>query len=274
MKWKVVNLKFEAEEADFYGREPGNILWGPNHFNAEEIDEIKSDPATFQALFQQEPQGLGGSWFDKEWMKYNFYDPAKLDVERLNKYILVDPALSTKSSGNFTVMAVIGLGEDKNYYVLSFFRDRIDPYQRADTLFRLVRRWKPIRVGYEQYGLLADIPYLRERMEKSNFRFQLQELGKTGPQHNLSKKDRIRQLIPTFREGRIWLPKEQIFTDSAGNDMDLVKIFIEQEYQRYPSSTYDDMLDALARMKFEWPAGDDDGYVESESASEGSWATW
>ena len=61
--------------------------------------------------------------------------------------------------------------------------------------------------------------------------------------------------------------------------MDLVKIFIEQEYQRYPSSTYDDMLDALARihdtqMRFEWPVGDDDGYVELEPKQEGSWATW
>ena len=271
MKWKVLKLRFEADDEDFYKRPQGDILW-PNHFSSDEIAEIKSDPATYMALFQQEPQPHEGSWFSKEWL--NYYEDNRLDPHKLNIYILVDPALSTKSSGNYTTMVVVGLGEDRNFYILSFYRDRVDPYQRADAIFGMVRRWHPIRVGYEQYGLLADIPYLRERMEQSNYRFNIQELGKKGPSHNLSKKDRIRQLIPIFREGRIWLPKEQLFIDSNQNEVDLVKIFIEQEYSRFPSSTYDDMIDALSRitddaMRFEFPEIEED--FTPSSGSGGSW---
>ncbi len=271
MKWKVLKLPFEAGEDDFYHRAEGEILW-PNHFSPEEVSEIKSDPATYMALFQQEPQPHEGSWFSSEWL--NYYDYTRMDPAKLNIYILVDPALSIKSSGNYTTMVVVGLGEDRNFYVLQFYRDRVDPYQRADSLFRFVRRWKPIRVGYEEYGMVADIPYLRERMDQVSFHFQLQELGRKGPQHNLKKKDRIRQLIPLFREGRIWLPKEQEFTDNNGNTTDLVDIFVKQEYLRFPSSTYDDMIDALSRitddaMQFEFPEVEEEDYTPPSSG--GSW---
>lgn len=272
MKWQVIKLRFEADENDPYGRKEGDILW-PNHFNAEEIAEIKSDPATFQALFQQEPQPYEGGFFNEDWLQ--FYDSKKLDIDRLNRYILVDPALSTKSTGNYTAMAVIGLGEDHNFYVIAFYRDRVDPFQRADALFRLVRRWKPIRVGYEEYGMVADIPYLKERMDQANYHFSIQELGRRGPEHNLKKKDRIRRLIPLFREGRIWLPELQVFTDSAGNEYDLINTFIEQEYSRFPSVTNDDMLDVLSRitdeaMRYEFPEPEDD-YEPNDSG--GSWVT-
>lgn len=275
MKWKVVKLPFLAQENDFYGREQDQILW-ENHFSPEEIEEIKSDPATFQALFQQEPQPHEGSWFGSEWVQE--YDSTSSDPTILNRYILVDPALSRKSTSNYTAMVVVGLGEDRKFYVLSFYRDRVDPHERADALFRLVRKWKPIKVGYEQYGLVADVAYLKERMDRVNFHFTLQELGKVGPHQGLSKKDRIRQLIPLFREGRIWLPKVQMFEDSNGNEVDLVKVFKEQEYLRYPSSTYDDMLDVLARitdpqMAYEWPEPED-SYIETQpSSGGGSWVS-
>ncbi|MDE1871784.1 MAG: hypothetical protein KGI06_06120 [Candidatus Micrarchaeota archaeon] len=271
MRWQVIKLPFEAGESDFYGRKEGSILW-ENRYTDDEIAELKSDPATFSALYQQEPQPFEGGWFSEEWL--NFYDFSKLDSNRLNRYILVDPALSKKSTGNYTAIIVVGLGEDRNYYVLHMFRDRVDPYERADALFRLVRQWRPIRVGFEQYGLLSDVSYLKERMEQGNFRFTIQELGKTGIGHNLSKKDRVRQLIPTFREGRIWLPKEQAFEDSLGNETDLVRVFVEQEYKRFPSTANDDLIDALARihdpaMKMEWPEPEED--YEPETVISGSW---
>ncbi|MDE2232844.1 MAG: hypothetical protein KGJ90_01815, partial [Patescibacteria group bacterium] len=263
----------EADDSDFYGRKEGEILW-PNHYTDEEISELKSDPATFSALYQQEPQPFEGGWFSEEWLRNCKYDPDKLDSNKLNRYILVDPALGTKTTNNYTAMVVVGLGEDQNYFVLEFFRDRVDPLERADALFRLVRRWRPIKVGYEEYGMIADIPYLRDRMAKSNYYFTLQELGRKGPQHNLKKRDRIRQLIPLFREGRIWLPEHQEFEDSNGNLVDLTRVFIEQEYNRYPSVANDDMLDVLARivdanMKYEFPQPEEE--YEPESSTQGSW---
>lgn len=153
-------------------------------------------------------------------------------------------------------MWVVGLSADENYYVLDMVRDRLSLTERADRLLTLHRKWKPIEVRYEQYGLQADIEHIRERMNRENYRFKLVEVG-----GRVAKADRIKRLVPLFEQHKIWLPNSLYVPNREGRTENLVEVFIEQEYLAFPVGAHDDMLDALARiaepdLPLKWPAKD------------------
>jgi predicted phage terminase large subunit-like protein len=172
----------------------------------------------------------------------------------MNKYILVDGASSKKRQSDYTAMMVIGLGADENYYLLDAVRDRLNLKERGDALFALHKRWRPRRVGYEQYGQMADVEYLQDRMARENYRFEIIQLSS----NRLSKEDRIRRLIPIFEAGRFYLPPRLLKRDYEGRLIDLVPAFIEEEYKPFPVALHDDMFDATSRicddeMNVIWP---------------------
>ncbi len=156
-------------------------------------------------------------------------------------------------------------------------RDRLKLTERADALFSLHRRWKPMGVGYEKYGMMADVEHIKDRQERENYRFDITELGGTMP-----KPDRIRRLIPLFEEERIWLPQSIHKVDYEKVRRELVGSFIEEEYKAFPVGLHDDMLDALARiteeeMELVWPEPvieEDNRYAKrSSQRRQGSWMT-
>lgn len=53
-------------------------------------------------------------------------------------------------------------------------------------------------MGYEQYGMQADIDYIQEEMNRRNYRFSLTKLGGV-----MSKFERIQRLVPLFEQG-VW----------------------------------------------------------------------
>lgn len=171
----------------------------------------------------------------------------------MNTYILVDPASSKKKTSDYTAIFVIGLSTDENYYVLDIVRDRLSLTQRADALFELHRLWKPRGVGYEKYGLQADIEHIKDRQDRENYRFPITELGGA-----VAKTDRIRRLIPIMEAGRLYLPESLHKTDYQGHVVELTTAFIEEELKPFPVGLHDDMLDALSRildeaMNLLWP---------------------
>ena len=158
-------------------------------------------------------------------------------------YILVDSASEKKKTSDYTVMEVVGLGEDGNYYTLDLVRDKLNLKERGNHLFRLHRKFSPLGVGYEKYGTMADIEYMQERMDRENYRFHITPLGGQVP-----KNDRIKRLIPKFEEGKWYLPKRLIRKDWEGNQVDLIEQFVNDEYIPFPVALHDDMLDAKARI--------------------------
>jgi len=222
-------------------------------------------PYTFGAQMLLDPVADKSQGFKEEWLKYWPGGHAR----GLNVYILVDPASGRKArqaGGNtarsehakkadldYTVMEVIGLGADQNYYTLDRVRDRLNLTERTDTLFALHRQWKPIKVGYEEYGLQADIEHIEYVQEDKNYRFTIVPLS--GP---LSKQDRIKKLIPIYENGR-WFEIESIVrTDWEGKAVNLTRSFVQEEYLAFPVVKHDDILDAKARIldpdfPIEWP---------------------
>ena len=207
-------------------------------------------PYTFGAQMLLDPTADRTQGFRNEWIKYYV---GSTDYSGYNKYLIVDAANEKKKSSDYTALVVIGLGSDSNFYLLDAVRDRLSLRERGDAVFALHRRWKPSAVGYERYGMMADIEYIKERQDRENYRFDITELGGTMP-----KLDRIRRMIPIFETGRFHLPEVLRKTDYEGRVHDLVVDFVEEEYKAFPVAIHDDMFDAISRivdadMAIVWP---------------------
>ena len=197
-------------------------------------------PYTFSCQMLQDPVADKSMGFKEEWLRY-FEELG--DTSKWNKYILVDPANSKKTSADYTVMEVIGLAPDGNYYLIDALRDRLNLTQRTNKLFELHRIHTPRAVGYERYGMQSDIEHIQGEMERRNYRFEIKEVG-----GSLAKEDRIRRLIPIYEQGKFYSPKRLTFVDCEGTTRDYVQTFNSDEYLAFPVCVHDDMLDCRARI--------------------------
>ncbi len=196
--------------------------------------------ATKNCQMLQDPVADRAMGFKEEWLSH--YEILK-STESWNKYILVDPASQKKKTSDYTVMLVVGLAPDNNYYLLDGIRDRLNLTQRADKLFELHRKWKPLKVGYERYGMQSDIEHIKYVMEQVNYRFNILELG-----GSMAKEDRIKMLVPPFEQKRMILPRRLEVFNYEGRRVDLIQSFIHDEYLAFPVCIHDDMLDCMARI--------------------------
>lgn len=245
--WEHLCLPLIAEEDKefkigdfFYHRPIGEIL------HKERIDDevlkrikIEAGPYAFAGQYQQTPSPTGGGIFERKWIQY--YD--KIDITQMNKYLLVDPANSKKNGSDYTSMVVIGAHEDGNLYLIDAVRDRMNVREREDLLFEWHKKYTPLVVAYEKYGMQVDVDWVRKSMDERNYRFAIQEVG-----GSLKKEDRIQRLVKYFHDGKIFLPRTLYKTNTEGLCSNIVDDFIEQEYAPFPCGLHDDMFDAMARI--------------------------
>lgn len=221
----------------------GQIEGEPMLLSRERLEEKRREmgPYTFACQMMQNPKADETQGFKEEWLR--FYENAPRDG--MNVCILVDAASEKKKSSDYTSMWVLGLNADSNLYVLDMLRDRLNLKQRAEALFALHRKWKPDNdgVGYEKYGMMADVEFMYAEMERMNYRFRIKELG--GP---MPKNDRIKRLMPYYEQGRIYMPRVLYKTNYEGRALDLISAFKEEEYKPFPVGLHDDMLDAKSRI--------------------------
>ena len=200
-------------------------------------------PYVFAAQMLQDPTADASQGFLEEWLRY-------WPAERwggMNIYILVDPAGEKKKSRNhdpdYTAFEVVGLGADNNYRTLWHCRQRLNLRQRTELLFRLHRKYRPVRVGYEKVGKDSDIEHIEYIQEQENYSFEVVALPAT-----LNKIDRIKGLQPIFEAGRWFLPAQCLVINDEGVAEDMTRTLIKYEYNDFPVATHDDMLDCKANI--------------------------
>lgn len=221
----------------------GTFEGEPVLLSRETLAEKRRDmgPFIFACQMLQNPLADKAQGFAPEWFRRLPGDSP--DAAAMNRYLVVDPASAKKKTSDYTSMWVVGLNTDNNYYVLDGVHDRLNLSERARALFDLHRRHRPLAVGYERYGMQADVEHMQYRMEQENYRFNIVELGGSMP-----KPDRIRRLVPVFEQGRVYFPAH-IFKKRADNTAcDLSDEFYRLEYVSFPVSGHDDMLDCLSRI--------------------------
>lgn len=211
----------------------------PVFLSRQDLHEKRTDmgPWVFAAQMLLQPVPESAQSFREEWIRH-----ATADTFGQNLVILVDPANSKKQDSDYTAAFVIGLGEDRNVYIHDICRDRLSLVERTAMIMRWHRRYHPMAVAYEQYGMMADIEHIRGEQERENYRFDITPVG-----GRMSKTDRIKRLIPWFEKGRIMLPPKIVRRNAEGVEHDLIAEF-KDEYRSFPVGHHDDMLDALARF--------------------------
>lgn len=232
--------------------------------------KLKQGPATIACQQLMNPAAGNEAMFRQEWLSFIDIRPATLNV-----YIMVDPAHSKKRGSDNTAMAVIGVDSGGNKYLLDGYRHKMGLKERWEALRGLRRVWlvqpgvQMVKVGYERYGMQADLEYMEEQMQRDKDAFPINELNWTS-EGGQSKDDRVQRLQPDFQSKKFFLAavtdgetknqkriREQgqafrVFNpvkrrDHEGNVYSLNKGFLE-EYLTYPFSAKKDLIDAASRI--------------------------
>lgn len=261
-------IKQRLYPATHDGTPDGNpVLW-----NQKVWDEKKKLNGPYNTACQLLLNPIAGSEQDlkPEWIRTYEVRPLTLNV-----YILADPADSKEKGTSNTAMAVIGLDSRHNKYLLDGACHKMNLKERWDMLKGLHKKWtaepgiQGVYVGYEKYGMQADIQHYEQMMEIEGYFFPIQELSWTRDNVN-TKDDRIRRLVPDLSSWRFYFPyqgeetKKQRQTREDGQEYlipkpikrinhegklyNLVEWFLANEYMLFPATTQKDFLDVLSRI--------------------------
>lgn len=224
----MIKRAFEGNIVTGEGFEP---IWSQK-FTLEHLQKQLREEgwSHFSAQYLNDPVPEEDADFKRDWFQY--YDLSDLKGRILNKFLMVDPAISLDKSADYTAMVVVGVDENNYLFVLDIIRSRFSPNQLIDGIIRLVERWQIADVGIETVAFQKVIAYsLRDDLRFKRKPFHITELKP----NERSKDQRIKGLQPLYENGKIYHNKY------LPNN-----IFLEDELVRFPSSKHDDIIDALS----------------------------
>jgi predicted phage terminase large subunit-like protein len=218
----------------------GELDGNPIFLTREQLEQKKREQGTYMFSCQNllKPVAKDDQKFNRDMIVY-YKDTPKA----LNKYIAIDPANTKNKQSDYTAGLVFGYSADRKIYILDGVHDKLNLGERYRMARALNDKYKPIRLGYEIYGMQADISYFKMENDRDSYHMPLMNIkGRT------SKEDRILRLVALFEQGDILFPEELMYFSTYHNKhINLVdRIIFEME--AFPFGEHDDILDCLARM--------------------------
>lgn len=244
----------------------------PVFLTEAEWEYKKKEVSGYVLACQQLQNPLAGEAqeFKPEWLRRYEIRP-----ETLNVAITVDPASSKKKGSSNSAFAVIGIDTASNKYLLDGACHKMSLTERWKMLKYLRFKWirqpgvQIVKIGYEKYGMQADIEHFTEMMRLEKCPFPIEEVSWTRDLEQ-AKDDRIRRLIPDHQNWRFFYPYAGDETsmqaqaiasrqgylvakpikrkNHEGRLYDLVELLVANEYLFFPATTAKDMLDSMSRF--------------------------
>ena len=243
--WDIVTYKAILDN--------GKPLW-PSRWPLKKLEERKQfyidsgTPAKFYQEYMNQAKSPEDQIFSEDDITNGFYSGnirfdneadswyLKFDdgsTEYVNIYMGVDPASTLSIRNDYSVIMVIGVTAEFDYYVIEYWRKRVLPMDCADQIFKVAERYNPIRrinietISYHE--MLRDYVYKRSKKE-GKFLPGI-EMGIKG-YGNQKKKDRLFEgLQPMFKAGAVHLKKNM--HEFIGELLD------------FPKGSHDDTIDAF-----------------------------
>lgn len=188
-----------------------------NNPNATETQQI--DKSKFQYYNRENVTNISGVWY--------------VGNNPLTVYASMDFAYSVTSASDYTVIMVVGVDDESNYYILDIDRFKTNKisqmYAKAETVYR---KWKFKKMRAEAVGAQRlIIQQFKDYMRSQQVVFTVDEYY---PPATLRKAERIASMLePRYNNNMIWHYK-------GGNCQ------ILEEELLFTNSEHDDVKDALA----------------------------
>lgn len=206
-------------------------LW-PDKFSKEELQRRLKEEGWyhFSAQYLNNPVPEENASFKREHFRY--YDDTDIRGMNLNKFVLIDPAMTVSKESDYTAMVVIGVDEFSQIFILDIVRRKLSPSELIDMIFFLREKWMPHDVAIETTAFQKTLAYsLRDDSRYKRRPFHVTEL-KT---NDRNKEQRIRGLQPLYENAKVF-----------HNKLLPNNVYLEDELIRFPRSQHDDIIDALA----------------------------
>lgn len=252
LPWKRINLPLECdekhieEEGNPLDREPGEPLW-PERYGKEFIEQVKSFPSTYNALYQGRPSSQEGNMLKRDWWKY--YDVLP---EVGSMLISVDAAFKDEDDSDYVVCQVWGRN-GPNVYLIDQVRARMNFPATLQTIRNLT-------VKYPQSSL-------KLIEDKANGSAIIQTLQREIPgivpvEPEGGKVARVNAVSAFIEAGNVHLPRQE----------EWVHDFVE-ECASFPKGTHDDQVDAMSQAlhRYYYMSGRIDAPVIHPTPEEAAW---
>jgi hypothetical protein len=266
------SMAFHYYEHAIRGTEPifKRSADGKHGFTREGLDHLRRTlgPYKYSGQYQLNPSDPSVAEFQRTWLRYySLTDDGRIllpgvvnarggdvsyGVGQLDRYILVDPALSKKRKADYTGLVTVGVTPGAYKVVLEALDLKAEPLELIEAIIAAVERWRPICVGIEAVAF--------QKMIKPFLEFVSRSRGKHVPVREFktdtrtSKENRIRALVPEFARGLIFIGA------SMGE--------LESEYDGFPVASDQHLLDALAYGPQLWQSGEP---MSDEEIAEAAW---
>jgi len=229
----------------------GEFLWPKQRradgktfgFDQKELARKKAkylDITQFYAQYYNNPNAVETQLIDKS--RFNYYEREKVENvsgswyygnRLLHVYSAMDFAYSISNHSDYTVIMVVGVDEDNNYYVLDIDRFKTNKisvmYEKAEAVFRKWR-FKKMRCEVVAAQKLI-VSQFKDYMRSQNIVFTIDEYY---PPRTMSKEERIAATLePRYNNNQIWHYK-------GGNCQTLEEELVMNNPE------HDDVKDALA----------------------------
>lgn len=218
--WRVYNLPLEAEENDLLGRAVGEPIW-PNKYGYDFIEERKSYPTSFNALYQGRPTSQEGNMLKRDWWKY--YDVLP---EMASQLISVDAAFKDEDDSDYVVIQVWGR-RDADMYLVDQARGKMNFPATIQTIRNMVKKHPK-----------AVIKLVEDKANGSAIISTLQrEIGgiiEINPEGG--KVARVNAVSAYIESGNTFLPRQA----------EWIHDFVE-ECASFPTGKNDDQVDAMSQ---------------------------
>ena len=223
-------------------------LW-PQRFPKKRILQIKDEFASIGNIngFYQEYMNIAQSPdsapFKPEWIKMHHYDYERINGQNclvqdlgddkkvipIEIYAGVDPASSLSIRADFFAIAMVGIDNDNNRYMVDCFRERINPSHQPQKIIDMYKKYRPRRVKIETTGYQEALRTgTRELMSEENLYIPGLEAG---VKPRTKKSERLLSLVPMFARKQFHFRSEDIAA--------------QQEFLSYPKGQHDDVMDAV-----------------------------
>lgn len=232
---------FQQEESDSWHfiKQPMLVdeksIWEEKMSTQRLLHERDTNAFTFYSQYQQEPIIDGGEVINVHWFRY--YDTVgNMTFKQL--FFVIDTALETKTSADYTVILYVGITQDNDIYILDMVRGRFSFPELKRKVVGLynISDASAVYVEAKQNG----IPLKQELIEE-----RIPVIGLTPTK---DKYTRLMQEIDVIACGYVFLPNNASWVSTFLDEM--------QCFRSDMSHTHDDIVDALvyginiARMRF------------------------